>query len=250
MRPPKKYPLVTYTRSSLNFVFNIYSNPTIFLKNKLYSDDNFYLIDDLREATTWLKSNTATNSKILSWWDYGYHLTELANRTTIIDNHTSNFTHIGIVGEIFSSSEQQARKMMNRHKLDVDYVVVNFGGLVGFENDDIDKFPWMIRVASETLSSAKNLSELDFMYSKKYFTISNEAPRRLTDSLLFKLCYNNFQTAKSEYFKKPLGYDMNRRETIGRKVRLKYFQEVYTSKNWLYRIYRVGKNDRCNRGFC
>ena len=31
-------------------------------------------------------------------------------------------------------------------KLDVDYVLVIFGGLIGYSGDDINKFLWMIRI--------------------------------------------------------------------------------------------------------
>jgi dolichyl-diphosphooligosaccharide--protein glycosyltransferase len=31
-------------------------------------------------------------------------------------------------------------------KLDVDYVLVIFGGLSGYSSDDINKFLWMVRI--------------------------------------------------------------------------------------------------------
>jgi len=48
--------------------------------------------------------NTNENAKILSWWDYGYQITGFANRTTIVDNNTWNYTHIAEVGRTMSSS--------------------------------------------------------------------------------------------------------------------------------------------------
>ena len=36
----------------------------------------------------WLKYNTPENSVIASWWDYGYWITTLSDRTTIVDNAT------------------------------------------------------------------------------------------------------------------------------------------------------------------
>ena len=36
----------------------------------------------------WIKLNTPENSKIASWWDYGYWITTLSERTTLIDNAT------------------------------------------------------------------------------------------------------------------------------------------------------------------
>ena len=31
--------------------------------------------------------------------------------------------------------------------LDVDYVLVIFGGMIGYSGDDINKFLWMVRIA-------------------------------------------------------------------------------------------------------
>jgi dolichyl-diphosphooligosaccharide--protein glycosyltransferase len=31
----------------------------------------------------------------MSWWDYGYQIKGMANRTVIVDNNTRNNTHIG-----------------------------------------------------------------------------------------------------------------------------------------------------------
>jgi dolichyl-diphosphooligosaccharide--protein glycosyltransferase len=33
----------------------------------------------------------------LSWWDYGYQMSAMANRTVIVDNNTWNNTHIATV---------------------------------------------------------------------------------------------------------------------------------------------------------
>lgn len=32
-------------------------------------------------------------------------------------------------------------------ELDVDYVLVIFGGVIGYSGDDINKFLWMVRIA-------------------------------------------------------------------------------------------------------
>lgn len=44
-----------------------------------------------------------------------------------------------------SSTEPKAYEIMT--KLDVDYVLVIFGGLIGYSGDDINKFLWMVRIA-------------------------------------------------------------------------------------------------------
>ena len=44
--------------------------------------------DDWKEATLWLKQNTPEDAIIASWWDYGYWITTLSERTTLADNAT------------------------------------------------------------------------------------------------------------------------------------------------------------------
>ena len=44
-----------------------------------------------------------------------------------------------------SSNESNAFKIMQA--LDVDYVLVIFGGVIGYSGDDINKFLWMVRIA-------------------------------------------------------------------------------------------------------
>lgn len=44
-----------------------------------------------------------------------------------------------------SSTEPEAYKIMK--SLDVDYVLVIFGGMIGYSGDDINKFLWMVRIA-------------------------------------------------------------------------------------------------------
>lgn len=44
-----------------------------------------------------------------------------------------------------ASTEPVAYEIMR--ELDVDYVLVIFGGVIGYSGDDINKFLWMVRIA-------------------------------------------------------------------------------------------------------
>lgn len=50
----------------------------------------------------------------------------MGNRTVIVDNNTWNNTHIATVGRAMSSPEEKAYPIIL--SLDVDYVLVVFGG--------------------------------------------------------------------------------------------------------------------------
>ena len=49
------------------------------------------------------------------------------------------------VGKAMSSNESAAYEIMR--ELDVNYVLVIFGGVIGYSGDDINKFLWMVRIA-------------------------------------------------------------------------------------------------------
>lgn len=103
------------------------------------------ILDDFREAYYWLAQNTNDDARVMSWWDYGYQIAGMANRTTLVDNNTWNNSHIALVGKAMSSNETAAYDIMTA--LDVDYVLVIFGGVIGYSGDDINKFLWMVRIA-------------------------------------------------------------------------------------------------------
>lgn len=123
---------------------NAYSSPSIVLAS--YSGDGTrQILDDFREAYFWLSQNTADDANVMSWWDYGYQIAGMANRTTLVDNNTWNNSHIALVGKAMSSNESASYEIMTN--LGVDYVLVIFGGVIGYSGDDINKFLWMVRIA-------------------------------------------------------------------------------------------------------
>ena len=55
------------------------------------------ILDDFREAYYWLRQNTDDKARVMSWWDYGYQIAGMGNRTTLVDNNTWNNSHIALV---------------------------------------------------------------------------------------------------------------------------------------------------------
>ena len=106
-----------------------YSSPSVVLASR-NQDGSQHIIDDFREAYYWIRQNTQEDAKIMSWWDYGYQIAGMADRATLVDNNTWNNTHIGAVGKMMSLDEERSYPELRRH--DVDYVLVIFGGLLGY----------------------------------------------------------------------------------------------------------------------
>jgi len=98
-------------------------------------------VDDYREAYSWLRRHTAADARVLAWWDYGYQISGMAQRTTLADGNTWNHEHIALVGLCLTSPEAEAHAL-TRHL--ADYVLVWKGG----SGDDLAKSAHMARIGT------------------------------------------------------------------------------------------------------
>ncbi|CAB3978078.1 dolichyl-diphosphooligosaccharide--glycosyltransferase subunit STT3A [Paramuricea clavata] len=234
--------LLSYTFHCTWVTSEAYSSPSIVLSAR-QQDGSRVIFDDFREAYYWLSQNTPEDAKIMSWWDYGYQITAMANRTILVDNNTWNNTHISRVGQAMSSPEEKAYEIMR--ELDVDYVLVIFGGLTGYASDDINKFLWMVRIGGST-DRGSHIKENDYYTPTGEFRVDKEGSPVLLNCLMYKMCYYRFGSVYTEQGK-PTGYDRVRNTEIGNKeFELEVLEEAYTTEHWLVRIYKV--KDLENRG--
>ena len=158
---------------------NAYSSPSVVLASRM-PDGSQNIIDDYREAYQWLRQNTKEDAKIMSWWDYGYQIGGMADRPTLVDNNTWNNTHIATVGKAMSSKEEISYPIMRQHE--VDYVLVVFGGLLGYSGDDINKFLWMVRIAEGIWPD--EVKERDFFTDRGEYRVDDGATTTMKDSLM------------------------------------------------------------------
>jgi len=234
--------LITYTFHCTWVTSEAYSSPSIVLSAK-QNDGSRIIFDDFREAYYWLRQNTPEDAKVMSWWDYGYQITAMANRTILVDNNTWNNTHISRVGQAMASPEDKAYEIMR--ELDVGYVLVIFGGLTGYSSDDINKFLWMVRIGGST-DTGKHIKEHDYYTPAGEFRIDKDGSPTLLNCLMYKMCFYRFGAVYTEQGK-PTGYDRVRNAEIGNKdFELDVLEEAYTTEHWLVRIYKV--KDLDNRG--
>jgi len=158
---------------------NAYSSPSVVLASRL-PDGSQHIIDDYREAYYWLRQNTPQDAKVMSWWDYGYQIGGMADRPTLVDNNTWNNTHIATVGKAMSSREEVSYPILRAH--DVDYVLIVFGGLLGYSGDDINKFLWMVRIAEGIWP--EEVKERDFFTPRGEYRVDDEATPTMRNSLM------------------------------------------------------------------
>lgn len=184
--------LLGFTMVMATFVFhctwvtsNAYSSPSVVLASR-GPDGSQNIIDDFREAYYWLRQNTDKDARVMSWWDYGYQIAGFSERTTLVDNNTWNNTHIATVGKMMSVDEARAYPLLRKH--DVDYVLVIFGGLLGYSGDDINKFLWMVRISEGIWPD--EVHEPDYFTRRGEYKVDAEASPAMRNSLMYKMCYH------------------------------------------------------------
>ena len=199
--------------------------------------------DDYREAYRWLWTNTGRDERVMSWWDYGYQITSMGGRGCHADGNTNNFTHIGIIGSTMSSPEPVSWRLARM--MEADYMLVIFGGASGYDGDDINKFLWMPKIANQTFH---NISGDMYVSSPYEPVVGPHMTVNMTHSMMFKFCYYNFNRFVF-HPQIPKGFDLMRQVDVPHlnKIKLTNFQEAFTSKHWIVRIYKVLPDPIWNR---
>jgi len=174
--------------------------PTIFNGATFYK----HTTNDWIAATNWIKENTPSDSVIFSWWDYGYWIQTLGERTTLADNSTLSTDQIEKIARALLSPVDDAWMILDSDAftdvsehyiaiprnpepinpesinsitgLDADYIVIHIAG-VKYETDsfplydihgggDETKKYWFMAIAG---TSASRFVESDGFTPNEYF---------------------------------------------------------------------------------
>ncbi|CAE7331455.1 STT3A [Symbiodinium pilosum] len=173
-------------------------------------DGSNYIVDDYYKGYKWLEQNTAQDARVMAWWDYGYQITGIANRTSIADGNTWNHEHIATLGRTLTSEVKRAHNAI-RHL--ADYVLVWGGG----QRDDLGKSPHLARIGNSVFPD--HCGDDDPKCMKFGFYADRSPTPMMEKSLLYKLVEHN-----------------NKK---GVRVNERYFKHVHTTKHGLMRIYEV-----------
>jgi len=87
-----------------------------------------------------------------------------------------------------SSSEEVAYPILRKH--DVDYVLVIFGGLIGYSGDDINKFLWMVRISQGVWPD--EIQETNYFTPNGEYRVDDRATTTMKESLMYKMSYYRF----------------------------------------------------------
>ena len=136
-----------------NWVDSLRAPPTI-----LNGGTNFGAVfPDWPDALEWLRTQTPPESRIAAWWDYGYWITTMANRTSFVDNATMDSSAIREMARTLIADPDEAWKRLT--EMGADYVLVFVAGTkiqsepVGAYllngGGDESKKQWFMRIAAD-----------------------------------------------------------------------------------------------------
>jgi dolichyl-diphosphooligosaccharide--protein glycosyltransferase len=115
-------------------------------------------ISDWLDTLNWMRVNLNETDVVASWWDYGYWITTIGNKTTLADNGTVNSTQISLIGQMFMSNETGAIEILESFNERGEYNITHVLVFVTFATDgssdtiydagygDEGKWRWMARI--------------------------------------------------------------------------------------------------------
>jgi dolichyl-diphosphooligosaccharide--protein glycosyltransferase len=131
--------------------------------------------NDWKDSLEWIKLNTPKDSVVASWWDYGYWISTMSERTTLTDNATLDSKKIQKIAKILLSSPDESWTSLQ--EMGADYVVIFVAGQkIDNVNDqslyilngggDESKKQWFMRIAGEPV---EKYLQMDGISGTDYF---------------------------------------------------------------------------------
>lgn len=195
----------------------------------------------------------------------------------LADCYSWNNTQIATVGKALASSEEVAYPLLRAY--DVDYVLIIFGGLLGYSGDDINKALWFVRIAQGEFPEEVN--EANYFTQRGEYAIGSNALVFSITTSFYRLAdlpvHLQWRTVSSTNYHiiALLNYSVDNLLKIELEVKLYpnkaqswilsvnlflwwilcvlnntlicILDEVFTSENWIVRIYQVRKEDPFGR---
>jgi len=167
------------------------------------------LISDYLDGYRWIKDNTPKDARVMAWWDYGYQITGIAERTSIADGNTWNHEHIATLGRTLTSPQKRGWNTI-RHL--ADYVLVWAGG----GGDDLAKSPHLARIGNSVFPD--HCGDDDPKCNKFSFYQDGAPTPMMAKSILYNFVNDGAKGAKADK---------------------RLWQEVHKTKYGLMRVYKV-----------
>jgi dolichyl-diphosphooligosaccharide--protein glycosyltransferase len=169
-------------------------------------------VPDWSEALSWMSNNIPSSATVGAWWDYGYWINVVANKTVIADNSTTNGTQIKLIADAFLGNENNSLAIFEA--MNVSYVVVyepflyesvgsgNTSSYVGIppwsQEGDFEKSTAMMAIAGYNVSNY--IQSQTITLSGTQYSWPLPGGQNASSCLLYELLYYPFASAYQTYF--------------------------------------------------
>ncbi|MCQ5340233.1 MAG: glycosyltransferase family 39 protein [Candidatus Methanomethylicia archaeon] len=195
------------------------------------------VVTDWIDALNWMRDNIPYNSIVGCWWDYGYWINVVANKSVIADNSTTNSTQIKLIAEAFLNDEEYALNIFKAMR--VEYVVVYEPWILLKTEPQIALPPWSVigdfekstaMMAIAGYNTSDYIATLPLNIGGKVMNWPLPIGPKAQNTLLYQLLFYPFR----EGYRQLLGINIEEP---------KYFQLVYHSNNYWVLIYKINYPD-------
>ena len=156
-----------------NWIDSVKNPATILNGGSIYP----VVTDDWKNTMDWIKENTPKDAVIAAWWDYGYWITTLSERTTLADNATIDSKKISKIAKTLLSHPDESWNSLQ--EMGADYVLVFVAGqkldvdsnqslYILSGGGDESKKQWFMRIAEEPLEKylySDGISGTDYFWN-------------------------------------------------------------------------------------
>ena len=120
-------------------------------------------VNDWQDSMNWLKHNSPEDAIIASWWDYGYWITALSDRTTLVDNATIIDWQIKKVAYSLITTPENSWHIFNSHYTEDVSEYLGEENTIEWGNESFTNFLLREETKNEISSDPElyNLTEID-----------------------------------------------------------------------------------------
>lgn len=172
--------------------------------------------NDWPDAMNWLKNNTPKDAVVASWWDYGYWITTLGERTSLADNATIFTSQIQKIARMLLSPPDEAWTQLNQLEADYVLVYVTARSLPADEplyllmgGADESKKQWFMRIAGEPLDKylhMDGMSGTDYFWDNTLLGKMIPFSPRVYVNFQNDLQYDSYQPGSTSIYQKEIKF--------------------------------------------
>jgi hypothetical protein len=132
--------------------------------------------DQWQNAMSWIRNNTAPDAVFAHWWDYGYQIQTMSNRTTILDGGNANIFWDYMMGRYVLTEKNPDATLSFMKTHNVSYLLIDptdVGKYAAYSkigsNDNWDRFSTIPVFVSDSRQQIEKANQTTFVYAGQTF---------------------------------------------------------------------------------